>query len=181
MIIFNRFGDIINSSFQKSLRKWRHCVQTVLFAFLKIINHTFSRLQSLFGDQRKQRKRVRSHGFIRNMNVAIMLILLEAEKLCVILDVIRFFILFCYAPTQTITTTATITTMVISFTTLLFFIPFSTMQLWCYYIIRSFGFHHFFVRVLRWYAFTRIHIHAYTHTHTHMQKTSQINAVDVFK
>lgn len=59
------------------------------------------------------------------MNVAIMLILLEAEKLCVILDVIRFFILFCYAPTQTITTTATITTMVISFTTLLFFIPLS--------------------------------------------------------
>lgn len=59
------------------------------------------------------------------MNVAIMLTLLEAEKLCVILDVIRFFILFCYAPTQTITTTATITTMVISFTTLLFFIPLS--------------------------------------------------------
>lgn len=181
MIILNRFGDIINSSFQKSLRKWRHCVQTVLFALLKIINHTFSRLQSLFGDQRKQRKRVRSHGFIRNMNVAIMLILLEAEKLCVILDVIRFFILFCYAPTQTITTTATITTMVISFTTLLFFIPFSTMQLWCYYIINTIVWLSPFLRS----CFAMIRIYTYTHTriytHTHMQKTSQINAVDVFK
>ena len=29
------------------------------------------------------------------LNVAIMLILLEAEKLCVILDVIRFFVLLC--------------------------------------------------------------------------------------
>lgn len=40
----------------------------------------------------------------------------EAEALCS-LDVICFFVLFCYAPTKTITTTATITTMVISFAT----------------------------------------------------------------
>lgn len=109
------------------------------------------------------------------MNVAIMLILFEAEKLCVILDVIRFFILFCYAPTQTITTTATITTMVISFTTLLFFIPLSPR---CNYMMLL---HNQYNRL----AFTIFslflfcddtHSHIYKHTHrTYRRHTNQRN------
>lgn len=67
-----------------------------------------------------------------------------------VLDVIRFFILFCYAPTQIITTTATITTMVISLATLSTSsnpCPRCSYNVTTYNRYDTFGFHHFFVPV----------------------------------
>jgi len=96
------------------------------------------------------------------MNVAIMLILLEAEKLCVILDVIRFFILLCaytdyydhcdyYDDGNFFHNSPLLHSLV------------STMQLWCYYIINTIVWLSLFLRsVLR-----MIRIHTYTHTQTH--------------
>lgn len=84
-IISNRFGDIyLTSSFQRFHYENGAVVYIPFIAFhslgkLSVIK--LCRLQSVCRNQWKQRKRVRGHGcFIRNMNVAIMLILLEAEK-----------------------------------------------------------------------------------------------------
>lgn len=101
-----------------------------------------------------------------------MLILLEAEKLCVILDVIRFFVLFCYAPTQTITTTATITTMVISFTTLLFFIPLSPHDAIMMLLHNQYDRSAFTISSFLFCDDTHSHVlHTYTQ---HAKRTSQI-------